>query len=96
MAPANTVIFVLTVFYTQVLIKCLQGIRHQSRAECNDGKEILTFVYQSTQFAGSQGPLGLGYGPPNAAVWLLRAGKVTVRSLLQMAIAQDVMSYTSY
>ena len=96
MALANTVIFVPTVFYTQVLIKCLLGIRHQSRGECNGVKGTLTFVHQSTWCPGSQGPLGLGYSPPNAAVWWLRAVEAIARGLLQMAVARDMMSYASY
>ena len=63
---------------------------------CNGGKGVLNFVHQSTWFTGSQGPSGLGYGPPNAAVWLLWAGKAIIGGLLPMAIAQDVMSYASY
>ena len=96
MALANTVIFVLTVFCTQVLIKYLQGVRHQSRGECNGVKGTLTFVHQSTQCTGSQGPPGLGYSPPNATVWLLWAGKVIARGLPPTAVAWDMMSYTSY
>ena len=96
MALANTVIFVLTIFYTQVSIKCLWGIRHQSRGECNGVKGTLTFVHQSTWCPGSQGPPGLGYSPPNAVVWLLRACEAIARGLLPTAVARDVMSYASY
>ena len=42
---------------------------------CNGVKGILTSVHWSTRCNGSQGSLGLGYRPPKAAVWLLRAGK---------------------
>ena len=89
-------IFVLTIFYTQVLIKCLQGIRHQSRGECNSVKGTLTFTHWSIWCTGSQGPPGLGYSPPNAMVWLLRASKAIAGGLLPTAVAQDVMSYASY
>ena len=63
---------------------------------CNGGKVVLTFVHWSTRFTSSQGPPGLGYSPTNAAVWPLQAGKVTVKGLLLMAVARDVMSYASY
>ena len=63
---------------------------------CNGEKVVLTFVHRSTQCTGSQGPLGLGYGPLIAMLWLLRAGKVTVMGLLPMAVTWDVMSYASY
>ena len=56
----------------------------------------LTFVHQSTRCSGSQGPLGLGYGPPNATVWLLQAGEAIARGLLPTAVARDVTSYASY
>ena len=63
---------------------------------CNGEKETLTFVHWSHRCTGSQGPPGLGYGPPNAAVWPLRAGKAIARGFLPMAVARDVMSYVSY
>ena len=63
---------------------------------CNSVKGTLTFVHWSTQCTGSQGPPGLGYGPPNAAVWLLWAGKAIARGLSPMAVALDVTSYASY
>ena len=63
---------------------------------CNGEKGTLTFVHQSHLCTGSQGPLGLGYGPPNAAVWLLRAGKAITGGFSPMAVARDVMSYVSY
>ena len=44
----------------------------------------------------SQGPLGLGYGPPNATVWLLRASKAIARGFPPMAVARDMTSYASY
>ena len=46
---------------------------------CNDVKGILTFVHWSTGCTGSPGPLGFGYGPPNATVWLLLVGEVIAR-----------------
>ena len=96
MAPANTVIFVPTVFYIQVLIKCLWGVRHQSRGECNGVKGTLTFVHWNAQCTSSQGPPGLGYGPPVATVWLPWADKAIAGGLPPMAIAWDVMPYASY
>ena len=63
---------------------------------CNGVKGILTFVYRSTLFTGSQGPPGLGYGPPHATVWPLQASKATVGGLLLTTVARDVMSYASY
>ena len=63
---------------------------------CNGGKGDLTFVHQSTWCTGSQGPSGLGYGPPSATVWLLQAGKVIITGLLPMTVTQDVTSYVSY
>ena len=62
---------------------------------CNGGKGVLTFVHRSTWFTGSQGPLGLGYGPLTAMVWPLWADKVIIVGLLPMAGAQDMMSYAS-
>ena len=32
---------------------------------CNDGKGVLTFVHRSTQFTGSQGPIGPWLWPSN-------------------------------
>ena len=96
MAPANTVIFVPTIFYIQVLIKCLWGIRHQSRGECNGVKGTLTFVHQSVQCTSSQGLPVLGYGPPVATVWLPQAGKAIARGLPPTAVARDVTSYVPY
>ena len=63
---------------------------------CNGVKGTLTFVHWSTQCTGSQGPQGLGYSPPNAAVWLLQASKAIAGGLLPTAIARDVTSYASY
>ena len=63
---------------------------------CNGVKGTLTFVHRSAQCTGSQGPTGLGYGPPVATVWLPRACKAIAGGLLPMAIAWDVTSYTSY
>ena len=63
---------------------------------CNGVKGTLTFVHQSIQCFGSQPPPGLGYGPPNATVWLLWAGEAIARGLLPTAVAQDVTSYASY
>ena len=63
---------------------------------CNGVKGTLTFVHRNARCTGSQGPAGLGYGPPVAAVWLPRAGKAIAGGLLPMAVAQDVMSYVSY
>ena len=63
---------------------------------CNSEKGTLTFVHQSHQCTGSQGPLGLGYSPPKAIVWLLQAGKAIAEGFPPTAVAQDVMSYMSY
>ena len=65
-------------------------------AMCNGVKGHLTFVHRSTRCTGSQGPSGLGYGPPSATVWLLGAGKVIVVGLLPTTVAWDVRSYASY
>ena len=98
MAPANiAVILVCLVFYTQVLIKCLQGIQHQSRGECHRVcGYALTFMHQKYQCTGSQGPPSLGYGPVITVVWLLWDGKASAGGFLPMAVARDVMSYASY
>ena len=65
-------------------------------AMCNGEKGTLTFVHRSHRCTGSQGPPGLGYGPLNAAVWLLQASKAIARGFLPTAVARDVMSYASY
>ena len=59
-------------------------------------KGTLTFMHRSIQCTGSQGPPGLGYGPPNAVVWLLLAGKAIAGGLLPTAVSWDVTSYVSY
>ena len=56
-------------------------------------REPLTFMHWRTQCTSSQGPLGLGYGPPKAMVWLLQAGKAITRGLPPTAVAWDVTSY---
>ena len=71
-------------------------MQHQSRGECNGEKGTLTFGHQSHQCTGSQGPLGLGYGPPYVAVWQLRAGKAIAGAIPPTAVAWDVISYVSY
>ena len=48
------------------------------------------------QCTGSQGPPGLGYGPPIAALWLLWAGKAITRGFPPTAVARDMTSYASY
>ena len=63
---------------------------------CNGENRTLTFVHRSHWCTGSQGPPGLGYGPPKAIVWLLQAGKAIAEGFLPMAVARDVMSYMSY
>ena len=63
---------------------------------CNGVKGAPTFVHRSAQCTSSQGPPGLGYGPPVAAVWLPQASKVIARGLPPMAVARDMMSYVSY
>ena len=62
---------------------------------CNGEKGTLTFVHRSHWCTGSQVPRGLGYGLPNAAVWLLWAGKAIARGFSPMAVARDVRSYAS-
>ena len=56
-------------------------------------RKPLTFMHWHTRCTSSQGPLGLGYGPPKAVVWLLWAGKAIAGGLLPTAVARDVMSY---
>ena len=63
---------------------------------CNGVKGDLTFVHWSTWCTGSQGPSGLGYSPPSATVWLLRASKVIIVGLLSTTVTQDMTSDTSY
>ena len=63
---------------------------------CNGEKGTLTFVHHSHQCTGSQGPQGLGYGPPKAIVWLLQVSKAISEGFPPTAIAQDMMSYMSY
>ena len=63
---------------------------------CNGEKGVLTFVHQTNQCTGSQGPSGLGYGPLTTTVWLLWASKVIAVGLLPTAVTQDVTSYASY
>ena len=38
-------------------------------------REPFTFMHRRTRCTGSQGPPGLGYGPPKDVVWPLGAGK---------------------
>ena len=63
---------------------------------CNGEKGTLTFVHRSHWCTGSQGPLGLGYGPPKAVVWPLRASRAIAEGFPPTAIAWDVTSYVSY
>ena len=63
---------------------------------CNGVKGTLTFVHRNAWCTSSQGPPGLGYGPPVATVWLPWAGKMIAGGLLPMAVAWDVTSYASY
>ena len=63
---------------------------------CNGVKRTPTFVHRSARCTGSQGPPGLGNGPPVAAVWLPRAGKAITGGLPPTVVARDVMSYASY
>ena len=73
-------------------VQCITGNSHM----CNGEKGTLTFVHWSHQCTSSQGPPGLGYGPSEAVVWPLQAGKAIAEGFLPTAVARDVMSYVSY
>ena len=76
----NILLFLCLLYYCMVSI-------------CDGVKGTLTFMHRHTRCTSSQGPLGLGYGPPKAIVWLLQAGKAIAGGLPPTAVAQDVMSY---
>ena len=56
-------------------------------------REPLTFIHQCTQCTSTQGLPGLGYGPPEAVVWPLWAGKAIAGGLPPTAVARDMTLY---